>query len=71
MSKFRSRLLPERLTEKSQLGRLPLLLRKAERDVGRCTLLADDGGGRGTTSRRLAIAPPDASHRSIEAAADE
>ena len=33
---------------------------------GCCTmLLADDGGGRSAATRRLAIAPPDASHRSV------
>ena len=43
----------------TQLGRLSLLLRKAERE-DRFMLLAKEGGGRSLTSRRLAIAPPDA-----------
>ena len=47
----------------TQLGRLSLLLRKAERE-DRFMLLAKEGGGRSLTSRRLAIAPPDASDRS-------
>ena len=48
----------------TQLGRLSLLLRKAERE-DLCMLPAKEGGGRSPTSRRLAIAPPDASDRSM------